>query len=213
MSRNPKPTSEELRFVYQMILNGHEDSDILDEYARLYEAGQLMFPYRTDKRFVRECRKTLAAALEVSQEHLKKQVNPTIVKRREEHFADLADVAKSLLANGLDGVSCPAWTTNQSHQVKYVLPSETAVSGYDEMTKEQLASRLNSNMATILKEKDWFFRHCFIPHVKSELSEELTTEPFFKLVEEQPYKLIESLRVLAARGTFKGTCPVCKDWR
>lgn len=27
-----------------------------------------------------------------------------------------------------------------------------------------------------------------------------------------PYKLINILRRLAARKTFKGTCPVCKDW-
>jgi len=212
MSRNPKPTAEELKFVYRLVLNGSEDSDILAEYARLYEAGRLMFPYRSDKRFIRECRKTLEAALEVAQEHLKKQVDPTIVKRREEHFTDLADVAKSLLANGLASVSSPGWTTNQSHQAKYLLPSANAASGYDEMTKEQLASQLNSNMATILKEKDWFFRYCFIPHLKSELSEELQTGLFSKTVDEQPYELIETLIVLAARGIFKGTCPVCEDW-
>jgi hypothetical protein len=110
MSRNPRPTAEELKFVYQMILNGYEDSDILAEYGRLYGAGQLMFPYRTDKRFVRECRKELETALEVAQEHLKKQVNPTIVKHREEHLADLANIAKSLLTNGLESVSkCSLW--------------------------------------------------------------------------------------------------------
>jgi hypothetical protein len=212
MSRNPRPTAEELKFVYQMILNGYEDSDILAEYGRLYGAGQLMFPYRTDKRFVRECRKELETALEVAQEHLKKQVNPTIVKHREEHLADLANIAKSLLTNGLESVSCPGWTTNRSRQAKYLLPNQNAASGYDELTKEQLASHLNSNMAAISKDRDWFFRHCFIPHLKSELSKELNTEPFFKVVEEQPYELIEILRVLEARKMFKGTCPVCKDW-
>jgi hypothetical protein len=89
---------------------------------------------------------------------------------------------------------------------------QNAASGYDELTKEQLASHLNSNMAAISKDRDWFFRHCFIPHLKSELSKELNTEPFFKVVEEQPYELIEILRVLEARKMFKGTCPVCKDW-
>jgi hypothetical protein len=213
MSKNPKPTAEELKFIYQMILNGYEDSDILAEYGRLYGLGQLMFPYRTDKRFIRECRKELETALEVAQEHLKKQVDPTIVKRREEHFADLVSIAKSLLANGLESVSCPGWTTNRSRQVKYVLPNQNAASGYDEITREQLASHLNSNMAAITKDKDWFFRHCFVPHLKSELPEELNTDPFFKVVEEKPYELIETLRVLAAKGIFKGTCPVCKDWQ
>lgn len=213
MSRNPKPTAEELKFVYQMILNGYDDSDILAEYARLYDDGQLMFPYRTDRRFIRQCRKELDAASAVLQEHLNKQVDPTMVKHREEHFAELADISKFLLANGLESVSCPGWSANRSRQVKYLLPNANAVAQYDEITKEQLASRLNSNIADITKDKDWFFRHCFVPHLKSELPEELSTKLFFKVVEEQPYELIEILRMLAARRTFKGTCPVCKDWQ
>jgi hypothetical protein len=112
----------------------------------------------------------------------------------------------------LDSVSCPGWTTNRSGEVKYLLPNANAASGYDELTKEQLAVHLNNNIAAILKDKDWFFRHSFVSHLKSELPTELTIEPFFKVVEGQPYQLIESLRVLAARGIFKGTCPVCRDW-
>ncbi len=57
-----------------------------------------------------------------------------------------------------------------------------------------------------------FFRDYFVPHLKSELPEELKTELFYIVVEKQPYLLIETLRLLAARKTFKGTCPVCKDW-
>lgn len=131
--------------------------------------------------------------------------------QRTAHYAELADVAKSLLANGLESISIAGWSTNRSQQVKYLLPSESADSGYDELTKEQLASQLDSNIATVLKEKDWFFRNCFMPHLKSELPEELKTKLFFKVVEEQPYELIEILRMLAARRVFKGTCPACKD--
>jgi len=134
------------------------------------------------------------------------------VKRREEHFAELAGIAKSLLTtNNLISVSCPGWTTNRSRQVKYVIQNENAASGYDEITKEQLASHLNSNMAAISKDRDWFFRYCFVPHLRSELPDELTTELLFNVVERQPYQLVETLRLLAARKTFKGTCPVCKD--
>ena len=129
MSRNPKPTAEELRAVYELILSGYEDADILAEYAGSYENGSLRFPYRTDKRFVRECRKQLETALEVAQEHIKKKVDPIIVRRREEHLADLANIAKSLLVNGLESVSCPGWTTGGSDQIKYVLPNENAASG------------------------------------------------------------------------------------
>lgn len=150
--------------------------------------------------------------VETSQEQAgSSQLDSVIVIQRSAHFVELADMAKSLLANGLESVSCPGWTTKRSRQVKYVIPSETADSGYDELTKEQLASRLNSNMDTILKEQDWLLRRCFIPHLKSELPQELKTDPFFKIVEKQPYELIEILRMLAARKVFKGTCPGCED--
>ena len=209
MSRNPKPTTEELKFIYQMILNADDDSDILAEYARLYDAGQLMFPYRVDKRFIRERRRELQAASEILQEYVKKKVDPVITKRMDDHFSDLASIAKALLMNGLDSVSSPGWTTNRSQQVKYVIPNANAASQYDELTKEQLTSLLNNNIAAITKDKDWLFRHCFIPHLKSELPGELRTKLFFEIIEEQPYKLIETLRVLAAKKTFKGTCPAC----
>lgn len=143
--------------------------------------------------------------VETSQE----QFDYVIVKQTAVHFADLADIAKSLLANGLGSVSCPGWSTNRSQQVKYVIPNANAASQYDELTKEQLTSLLNNNIAAITKDKDWLFRHCFIPHLKSELPGELRTKLFFEIIEEQPYKLIETLRVLAAKKTFKGTCPAC----
>ena len=144
-------------------------------------------------------------------ESVSPQVDSVIVKQRVEHFTDLANIA-SLLINGLDNVSSPGWTTNRSRQGKYLLPNENAASGYDEITKEQLASRLNRNMAAILKDRDWFFRNCFIPHLKSVLPEELKTKLFYRIIEEQPYQLIELLRRLAVGKPFKGSCPVCKDW-
>lgn len=212
MSKKSRPTTEELRFVYDLILKGYDDADILAEYAHLLDMGQLMFPVRTDKRFIRECRKELEAATEVTREHLKKKVDPFIVKRREEHFSNLAGIAKVFL-NNLDSVSSPRWTTNRSRQVKYVIPNKKAASRYDEITEEQLTGCLNSNIASAIdKHGDWFFRACFVPHLKSELPEELKTELFYNVVEKHPYKLIETLRILTARKTFKGTCPVCKDW-
>jgi transcriptional regulator with XRE-family HTH domain len=141
------------------------------------------------------------------------QIDPIIVKRREEHFTDLASVAKTLLTNGLDSVSPHLWGANRSRQVTYLLRNENAASGCDEITKEQLASRLDDNIAPAIRQHgDWFFRNCFVPHLKSELPEELNTELLFHIVEKHPFKLIETLRMLAARKIFKGTCPVCKDW-
>jgi transcriptional regulator with XRE-family HTH domain len=125
------------------------------------------------------------------------QIDYDMIVQRREHFAELASVAKSLLVNGLDNVSCPGWSTNRSLLGKYHIPNEHTVSGHDVITKEQLSEKLNQNMAAILKEKDWFFRHHFVPYVKSKLSDELKTELFDKIIEEQPFQLIEVLRRLA----------------
>ena len=204
VGKKAEPTAEELEFIYER-LPKLSDQEVLEEMQ------DTEFPTRS-LGFIKRRRREFNTARKVLQIQLEKEVNPTIVKRREEHFTELSDIAKSLLANGLESVSCPGWTTNQSDQVKYVIPNESAESGYDELTRIQLASHLNSNIDAIPREKDWLFRACFVPHLKSELREELSTKLFFKVVEEQPYELIEVLRVLAARGVFKGTCPVCKDW-
>lgn len=137
------------------------------------------------------------------------QIDLDIAIQKGKHSEDLASIAKSLLSNGLGNVSLPGWTTNRTPQVKYLLPNDNAASGYDELTEEQLSEQLNQNMAAVIKERDWFFRRCFVPHLKSELPEELKTEPLFIVVEKQPYQLINTLRVLAAKKAFKGTCPSC----
>ena len=138
-------------------------------------------------------------------------IDPIIMKQREDHFADLADVAKKFI-NGLENVSRPGWTTNKRRREVYLIPDENSDSGYDEMTKEQLSQKLNQNMKVILKDKDRFFRSCFVPHVKTGLPDEMKTKLFLQIVEEQPLELIECLKPLAVGKSFKGVCPVCKFW-
>lgn len=208
MSRNPKPTVEELRCVYDLILRSYEDADILAEYAQLYENGNLMFPYRTDKRFVRERRKELEAASEVLQEHVKKKIDPIVVKRRGEHFAQLASVAKSLLANDLESVLEKQTET----LVDYTVTSQDGL--FYTLDKDDLSNQLDDNLqSTFDKYKDWFIKYCFIPHLEAELPEEIKAEGLWDgVINEKPYELIYTLRLLAERRTFKDTCPVCKDW-
>ena len=98
MSKNPKPTTEELRFVYKLILDGNDDADILEEYYRQYDSGTLMFPFRTDKRFVRERRKELLAAEEVFKERLGKKYDPLTIENKRQHFEHLSLIAKILKA-------------------------------------------------------------------------------------------------------------------
>ena len=188
--------------VYEWLRAGE-----IKHYERLTKQAIYRIPKKELARLKGE--EGLASKESVVQHAIRKEADPSIVIQRREHFVELASVAKSLLINGLEDVSYPGWSTNRSLLGEYLIPNKDAASGYDGITKEQLASHLNSNMAAIVKDRDWFFRDCFVPHLKSELPEELKTKLFYRIIEEQPYQLIEVLRILAAKKTFKGTCPAC----
>ncbi|HEY87145.1 MAG TPA: hypothetical protein G4O06_03855 [Dehalococcoidia bacterium] len=95
----------------------------------------------------------------------------------------------------------------------YILTRKNKVGKYYHLTKEQLSERLKENIVLAEhKYERWFFYDCFVQHLTTELPEELKGKGFFDIVNEQPYELIDVLRVLATRKTFKGECQVCKDW-
>jgi hypothetical protein len=49
-------------------------------------------------------------------------------------------------------------------------------------------------------------------HLEAEYVE-IKTKELNKVVAENPYELIEILRILIQKRVFdKGTCPVCKEW-
>ena len=160
-----------------------------------------------------KCEDEVASEDSLVQQPIQKGFDPIITRRRDEHFKQLADIAKSLLDNDLESVR-HGWSTNRvTGQVMYILTRGNKVGDYYDLTKEQLSCRLKENI--VLTEHKYtrpFFHSRFLPHLTSELPEELKTEGFYDIVNGQPYQLIETLRLLAERKTFKGTCPVCKDW-
>jgi hypothetical protein len=139
------------------------------------------------------------------------EFDPIIEKRRDEHFIKLGSIAESLLANNLYSVK-RRWSRTES----YIITNTTEADNHNQLTTEQLSAQLQMNVnSTIKKHGDWLFRTCFVPHLKSELPEELKTEPtelFFQVVEKHPYQIIKTLKLLAERKIFGGTCPVCEQW-
>ena len=127
-----------------------------------------------------------------------------------------------LLANDLDRVieggtftitsKTVSGERKESRQVEYTIFYKSDDAPY-ELTNEQLSVQLQQNIEfTVHEYTEWFFYKCFLPHLVSELPEDIRTKGFGDIVKEQPYQLIETLRLLAERKTFKGTCPTCKDW-
>ena len=87
-----------------MIFEGSSDSDILNEYIHLRDIGELNFPLRTDAGFIKDRRREMEIASEVLKDSIKKIVKPFILKQREEHYAQLADISAILLRNNLNTV-------------------------------------------------------------------------------------------------------------
>jgi hypothetical protein len=211
VGKKAEPTAEELEFIYER-LPRLSDQEVLEEMQ------DTEFPRRSPG-FIKRRRREFNTARKILQTQLEREVNPTIMKRKEEHFAGLIDIAHCLLANDLDTVlERVAFTRISSsgeekatHQAEYALVSRTDGTAH-ELTSEQLSNHLDRNIeVAVQRYSDWFFCECFLPHLESELPADLGTKGFGDIVKEQPYQLVETLRVLAARGIFRGTCPVCKD--
>jgi len=127
-----------------------------------------------------------------------------------EHNAKLAGVADRLLANDLKRVM--KWV-EPTGEIEYLLWDESETHVVERLREDDLSGQFEQNISLAYQEyTEWFFKECFLPHLYAEWSEELKNKGFYIVAEEQPYQLIETLRLLAERKTFKGTCPVCKDY-
>jgi hypothetical protein len=216
MSKNPKPTSEELRFVYEMILGGLNDGDILAEYAHLYDLNQLKFPYRTDKRFIQERRRELNTVREVLEDYLRKKVDPLVVKAKQEHFQFLTDIVRSLLENGLNNVeviynSDDIDLTKPIYAVMTYTPDHEPTEGLD---LRKLIGRVRGNFASSVAKYGYTqVNSYFLPHLRAEnIKLALNKLDDFTATGDEVLKIIETLKLLSIRKTFEGSCPVCIGW-
>lgn len=129
---------------------------------------------------------------------------------QKEHLTKLLGVVTRLLANKLGEIV--KWVTPEG-QVEYHLYDENEEHIQERLTADNLVFQLEQN--TILAYQDyteWFFNNCFIPHLEAELQAELKSIGFYRASEQKPYLIIETLRLLTEKKTFKGTCSVCHDW-
>ena len=208
VGKKAEPTIEELEFIHKCFLK-LSDQEILEEMQ------DTEFPLRS-LGFIKRRRREFNAAKKVLQIQLEREIDPIIVKRKDEHFAELASIAKLLLANDLDTIARSSNSSKQKEprQAEYIVTSRSNFDDDYKLTKEQISVQLQQNLKFVIHEYTrWFLNICFLPHLEAELPEEIELEGFWVgVIEEKPYELINSLRVLAARKIFKGTCPVCKDW-
>ncbi len=146
--------------------------------------------------------------------HQRDKTDPLIIKARERHFADLADAISYLLHNNVHRV----WLregTNQTNQPEYEIYEGFDSPGYP-IARKQLSSMLDTNIEMLRSQKgESILYEQLVPHLNAEIPEIVTDiEPrgFLNTIRNNPYELIDYLRILESRKTFKGTCPVCEDW-
>lgn len=122
-----------------------------------------------------------------------------------EHRIRMTEIAEMLLDNDVGKVIVIG--ENEQLQDTYVIVSPE--SGYYEIEHSTLVGRIETNIDDVCKQfSSWDMFDCFLPHLMAEFPPE---QDYYEILNKFPCKLINILRMLAQRETFKGTCPVCKD--
>ena len=186
---------------------GRSDGAILRLLEREFPEEVVSLNVRTISRWRRHKSEILAQA----SGHITGEQGIGSPESWQEHRARLAGVADKLLANDLKRVIRSVEPTGD---IKYLLYDESETDIRERLTDDDLSVRLEENLLTVYRDyTDWFYKNCFIPHLFAEWSEDVQTKMSRALLYDEPYLLIETLRLLAERKTFKGSCPVCKDWQ
>jgi len=216
MNGNGKIEPEELKFIYKLIFEGSSDSDILNEYIHLKDIGELNLPLRTDAGFIKDRRQEMAIASEVLKDSIKKIVKPFMLKQREEHYAQLADISATLLRNNLNTV-----IERQSEAIYGFRSEDIYRPGYTikdsnnipiQLSQMKLIDLFRKNVEFACKRYTYpFFYDCYLPHIKAEMPDMEINGGFWPQVEKQPYEVIKTIEGLAKREEFKGTCPLCSE--
>ena len=168
------------------------------------------FPDETDSLTTRTISRWAEKRLNETIQHPAKQETtniPLILNDSwKEHNAKLLAVASTFLGEDFKNVM----KSVADGKTEYIVFDGFA-SRFDD---DDLIIELEQNYEKVIQEYgEWFYNTCFIPHFYAELPKEYFEEKhLFRIVEEQPYLIMDTLRLVLERKTFKGTCPVCKDW-
>ncbi|MFC1949016.1 hypothetical protein ACFLW0_02455 [Chloroflexota bacterium] len=139
---------------------------------------------------------------------VQKEVNPVIIKSKDEHFQHLLGVVKILLQNevgkafGIPSEGDTPETDNYS-----IIGGK---SDYEKIPRGYLVERIEHNQDYAIKTYNMYdFWECFVPHFMADVNRDIGFREFY---ENHTIEFIETLLMLIQRETFNGTCPVCEDW-
>lgn len=222
-----EPTAEELEFIYSRLKLS--DSEVLEEMQ------DQPFPLRS-KGFIKRRRREFDVAKKVLRAQLEKELDPVKAKMREEHYRKMADVAYGILKTTLYDIDDMRENPGKSDRAKeYICGAADDDWPYD---RNQLGGLLRENIliasgrkaislrewedvnivpeATDLGIREAEFKtypqHDFkhlVEHLKKECPI-IRRKGLDSAVKQDPYAVIEALRVISRRKTVKGKCTICK---
>ncbi|MFC1860865.1 hypothetical protein ACFLYL_01110 [Chloroflexota bacterium] len=165
-------------------------AQVLTALAREFDADQIPMDERTVRRWL-------------------KGQDVSYLKNMEEHDAMMTDIANILLEQDLSQVHTilnrPDMPNCTYLVVGHNLPPGT------EITHRQLLGRIEGNLTHACHSySTWHVLKCFFAHFESEWPE--SKEDLWGFMETNTSAYVDALRIMSERKTFKGTCPVFKDW-
>jgi len=123
-----------------------------------------------------------------------------------EHRVHMTKIAEMLLDNDIGRVVIVGGGEQPESVYSIVSPE----SDYYEIKHNELVGRIEHNIDCVCREYNpWYMFNCFAEHLMAEFPPALD---YYELLNKHPGKLINALRTMAERKTFKGTCPVCEDY-
>jgi hypothetical protein len=199
MRRNPEANltddTPDTRTIKRII----EDIDKLPQEVVL-TLPKHMWTLRPDYQELKRMSERLAV---VSGTEVRRQVE----EERRLHRDKLTAVLNTLLLRDLLHVT--RMTETQTDAPVYVVMRGEPI---DYFPLAQLHSQLEENLARACEEYgDKYVFKCFLPHLKAEYPN-VEFKMLSTIVTDDTYQLLEALQAMAHRGTFKGICPMCKDF-
>lgn len=135
-----------------------------------------------------------------------KRNKKVVINLMESHFKKLSEVAASLLEDDLDKIEA---YTNEDGKTKYII---TLADEDKQISEKDLTASLIANMDITCRKFSSQRIKSFGAHLEAE-SEEIETMGLDNLIKSNPIRVIEILSTIIEREAFKGTCPVCEDWK
>ncbi|MBN2463857.1 MAG: hypothetical protein JXB43_09710 [Dehalococcoidia bacterium] len=172
---------------------------------KLHEAGKSNEEIASlSGRNVRTVSKHLAEARAYQQRNAR-MIDPLIIEAKRKHFTDMAAIVSALLANGLDTVR----KHSSIEGTEKIIYSTLIGDSMEVLSHEQLGDRLRVNMGLKWVRMNAEDIDRFLAHLKADYHE-LEFRDILTIVAENPYELIEAIRLLIRRGTLKGECDICE---